>query len=141
MLIGYRRRENLLAFAKWLGDLGDEHERMALELQAVATPTSRRIAAELMKIDEQAREHRRDALLLALPDGAVEYRGDDLDAIPIQRNGITLVVPGETPCDVLDAMFEIAAALECGAIDQHVTLAALVREVKEAAADAEEDRS
>jgi hypothetical protein len=133
MLISDRRREHLLDCAKWIGKTIDTLELMAIELQAEATPESRRLASSLLGINEEARGYRRSSLLLSLPDGAVEFRGDNKDAIPITRGGVTLVLPSDTPCDVLDALFEIASALGYGS-EFGVELDELVIAVKKAAA-------
>jgi hypothetical protein len=97
MLNSTRRRKQLLDVGKWLAD--------------IAIPEMD--AAGMSELVAAAQHHAEQSLLLALPDGAVEFRPGN-DAIPVQRNGITLIVPGDTQCKILDAMFEIAEELEAG---------------------------
>lgn len=71
------------------------------------------ISQKLGELAIDARAHAERAALLSMPDGAVEFRGTiNPTTVPIQRNGITLIVPVDTPCDILDTLFEIAAELE-----------------------------
>jgi len=98
MLIAERRRDHLRVMGQWLTNAIIEFD-----------------AAGLSELVSAAEHHAEQALLLALPDGAVDFR-PGCDAIPIQRNGITLIVPGDTPCEILDSMFDIAEELEAGPV-------------------------
>lgn len=69
-----------------------------------AHETVKALADEAHKLAEQA-------LLACLPDGGVVYLDDEVGLIELERDGITLVIPNETPDDVVDALFAIAKSI------------------------------
>lgn len=63
---------------------------------------------------DEAAEMADEMNLASMPAGAVVYRDDDVDMIDLERGDITISMPSETPDDVADALFEIAAIVGSG---------------------------
>lgn len=79
--------------------------------------------AACIALAQEAHDLGERVLLAALPDGVVRYRDDEVGTVELERGGITLALPNETPDEVVDALFSIAESI--GATPMRYTLRGL----------------
>lgn len=105
MKIAERRRAVIRRLADCLVRVRPVLDRCAVALYYEEKSDEHSVA---LGLHDEISELAEAALLAALPDGFVDYIDDEVGTIGLERDGITLELPNETPDDVVDALFSIA---------------------------------
>ena len=111
MNISDRRRAALRRVGGFLLRLKPACETAALALSKSEAPRENLVSGQLMRLMDEAGTLSEEGSLAAMPDGVVVYRDDEVGTVELERDGVTLVLPNETPDDVVDALFTMAALL------------------------------